>query len=377
LIESGAAAPLPRHAEQPVPRASERIFGLDLLRCVAILMVLVGHARFFLRPMFPASQSFSVLGFLGVELFFVLSGFLIGGIILRSFGDAPSGATLRGFWVRRWFRTLPNYYLFLLVNLLLPQTEPIRDVGRYLLFLQNLAWRAGLFFNESWSLAVEEWFYLLFPILLILASRVWPRQRVAVAVSLGLLFAAATAARVYAGATHAAWDTDVRKVVAYRLDALMVGVLAAFLKTWRPASWLRWRRAGVAVGSILFVATVALYFALDRNASFFAKTFYFTLTSASVFCLLPALDAWRDAQGRLARGVENISLWSYSLYLCQLPVSVLLLSAFGDPETLGPQAGVLRVLGLTSAFLAGSVAVSAVVYRWFERPAMNLRERFS
>jgi len=356
---------------------SDRVFGLDLLRCTAILMVLVGHARFFVTPLLPAAGGLSVLGFLGVELFFVLSGFLIGGIVLRSFGDRPGPATLGGFWIRRWFRTLPNYYLFLLVNLLLPQEEAIRGFPRYALFLQNLAWKARLFFNESWSLAVEEWFYLLFPVLLALAARARGGLRRAAIASLAVLFVASTAARVaVVASTSLSWDASIRKVVVYRLDALMMGVLGAYLQARRPDAWARARRGGAALGGVLFAAAVALYFALDRNRSFFAKTFYFNLTSLSVFCFLPALDAWRDAGGAAAAWVRRISLWSYSLYLCQLPVATLLIAGFGDPETMGRAFGVGHAVALSAAFLTLSIAVAALVYTGFERPAMNLRERF-
>ncbi len=361
----------------PTTTEHSRVFGLDLLRCAAILMVLTSHTRSYIRPFYPAAQGLSVFGFLGVELFFVLSGFLIGGIILRTFGDAPDVRVLRTFWVRRWFRTLPNYYLFLVVNELLAP-EAGWSLAGYAAFLQNLAWRARAFFNESWSLAVEEWFYLLFPLLLVACARVWPRRRAATAVALAVMFLAATAARVAMVRTHGlVWDADVRKVVVYRLDALMIGVLGAFLKSVRPVPWLGWRAAGAVLGVTGLAASIGLYFVLDHNASFFAKTFYFTLTSSAVFCLLPALDAWRTARGALARAVENVSLWSYSLYLCQLPVSALVVHAFGHPERPGASHGVAAAFGLVALFVGGSIAVSAAAYRWFEKPATNLRERFS
>jgi peptidoglycan/LPS O-acetylase OafA/YrhL len=359
-----------------------RVFGLDLLRCVAILMVLLGHTRFFVRPLLPAAQDLSVFGYLGVELFFVLSGFLIGGILLRSFGDAPTVSSLGSFWIRRWFRTLPNYYLFLAVNLgleaLLVRREPASALVPYAFFFQNLAWRARVFFNESWSLAIEEWFYLLFPIVLVAVSALRPRRRGAVAVSLALLFACSTILRVWiAGRPGVNWDADVRKVVVYRLDALMIGVLGAYLRAGWPAAWSRARRPAATAGLALLVAATALYFLLDRNASFFAKSFYFTLTSLSVFCLLPALEAWGEARGALAAGVQRISLWSYSLYLCQLPVAALLIAVFGDPEARGTSFGAGTILALAAAFVLVSIAVSAAVYTWYERPATDLRERFA
>lgn len=357
----------------------DRVFGLDLLRCIAVLMVLLAHTRFLLRPLMPSLQALSIYGYLGVELFFVLSGFLIGGIVLKSFGDTPGRHTLVTFWVRRWFRTLPNYYLYLLVNVLIWAVEgrADRSLVSYAFFLQNLTWECPLFFNESWSLTIEEWFYLLFPILLLLAMRFRHDRRFGVAASLGALFLFSTLARVVAvSAGHPSWDAGIRKIVIYRFDGLMLGVLGAFVKASWPGAWSRLKAPGVIAGSLLAVVVFWSYYAANRNASFFARTFFFNLTSLSVLCFLPFLDDWRQAAGALAGGVRNVSLWSYSLYLCHLPIHHLLVTAFGDPEAKGILLSAPRLLAMTTAFVVLSLIVSALTYRCFEKPAMNLRERF-
>ena len=95
--------------------ARQRIFGLDLLRAIAIGLVLLCHITpFFVFPLAPGwFAEVSALASLGVDLFFVLSGFLIGGILLRDLDRGASFRSLVAFWSRRWWRTLPNYYLFL------------------------------------------------------------------------------------------------------------------------------------------------------------------------------------------------------------------------------------------------------------------------
>src|SRR5258705_3159660 len=142
-----------------------RVFGLDALRALAILMVLAAHTW----PSKAGVQYARALAVLGVELFFVMSGFLIGSILLRLAEEGCLGrlAGLFGFWRRRWFRTLPNYYLFLLLHLawrswVLGFPDVIGTYWKYFLFLQNFHHAPSLFFPETWSLAVEEWFYLLF-----------------------------------------------------------------------------------------------------------------------------------------------------------------------------------------------------------------------
>ncbi|HEX7914772.1 acyltransferase family protein, partial [Rudaea sp.] len=89
---------------------SARRFGLDAWRALAILLVLVGHASFWFLPLTRELDVWYSLAFLGVELFFVLSGFLIGGILIDKFRSGSFH--LRQFWIRRWLRTLPNYFLF-------------------------------------------------------------------------------------------------------------------------------------------------------------------------------------------------------------------------------------------------------------------------
>ncbi len=103
------------------PNLKERIFGLDALRATAILMVVSSHVLW----IYPKSNAFiptlfELFGFWGVELFFVLSGFLIGSILYKTFVN--ENFTLKSvfhFLKRRWFRTLPNYYLVLLLNILI------------------------------------------------------------------------------------------------------------------------------------------------------------------------------------------------------------------------------------------------------------------
>ena len=149
-----------------------RVFGLDLLRAFAILCVVYSHGSFLLgdAPVIPRDL-YMIPVFDGVGMFFVLSGFLIGRILLRTVAHEDSdGRMLVRFWVWRWFRTLPNYYLVLIVLVavtwsLSAPLVPLPDhLARYFTFMQNLAWPHPEFFGEAWSLAVEEWFYLCIPI---------------------------------------------------------------------------------------------------------------------------------------------------------------------------------------------------------------------
>jgi peptidoglycan/LPS O-acetylase OafA/YrhL len=120
----------------------DRVFGLDLLRACAILFVVYVHGAYYLAAVLP--QSLVRLPLMdGVSIFFVLSGYLIGGIILRSFERPDLRLTdVGGFWIRRWLRTLPNYYLVLSIlalHMVLAGDATGTPVWQYLLFVQNFA----------------------------------------------------------------------------------------------------------------------------------------------------------------------------------------------------------------------------------------------
>src|ERR1700676_4641130 len=144
-----------------------RIFGLDLLRSLAIILVLITHTLPILDRNYAYYKLPVYTGFIGVELFFILSGFLIGTILLK-IHNRDGEFKFRGvkyFWIRRWFRTLPNYYLmyvvyavlFFWVNHILVFSH-IKYLS-YLVFLQNtFSFHPHDFFLVAWSLSIEEWF---------------------------------------------------------------------------------------------------------------------------------------------------------------------------------------------------------------------------
>jgi peptidoglycan/LPS O-acetylase OafA/YrhL len=229
-----------------------RIFGLDLLRAIAILSVVFSHTAYFLKPLGqvhfigPVVYKFiwfvAPLGQLGVELFFVLSGFLIGGLLIKTFITAPNfnGIEVRNFLVRRWFRTLPNYWLILTVNIILYCVSGLLNFHPYQLlyyfFLQNL-WlpHPEAFFGEAWSLAVEEWFYLILPCCIYIAYRICkPNNKGKFLLRLLLWLVVLPAIIRFVNAfnpINSAFSEDmgIRKVVLFRLDALLYGVMMAYL----------------------------------------------------------------------------------------------------------------------------------------------------
>lgn len=159
-------------------KTKNRVAGLDVIRTTAISLVIFGHCSFLFNPLqkLPvigvAVQAFTtiseIFGYFGVELFFVLSGFLISNILFSIIDKSRNAKeTITAFLYSRWLRTLPNYFLFIILNCLLFFVLDItlKFDPRFLLFLQNFLTPHPDFFKEAWSLSVEEWFYFLFVLL--------------------------------------------------------------------------------------------------------------------------------------------------------------------------------------------------------------------
>ena len=351
-----------------------RVFGLDLLRAVAILLVLVAHASFMFLPLTHHLEAWWMLGHLGVELFFVLSGFLIGGILAKQAQSARFG--VGRFWARRWLRTLPNYYLFLIVNIAIARwvDGSWPEAAPYALFVQNLAWPQPIFFIESWSLSVEEIFYLLAP-LLVLACRGRVVRSIPAPALVALAIVLATIVRiVYVINVDPNWDLALRMVSLVRMDAIAYGVLAMLL--YRHAGGFARRHAAwfAVAGAVGSAASIVLYLTLPKDFDLFSRTFLFSLISASFAAFLPAAANWTSSHvaGRAENAVRAIARWSYALYLCQLAVMRVMSATFsGHAQTW------LGCLLQAIAFMLLSIACAALIYRFFEAPILRLRDRWT
>lgn len=354
------------------PHGSARIFGLDVMRAVAIAWVMAVHGVDLLADHWPLDARGT--GFDGVDLFFVLSGYLVGGLLLRAFDRGEYGRlrTLVDFWQRRWLRTLPNYQLFLLVNIVLVGVGLAPglingNVFAYAVFLQNLWKPLGLFFWESWSLAVEEWFYLLFPLLMLGVARSLqvPMRRAYVPAAL-LLVVSSVAFRLARPVPATLFEADLhfRELVLARLDAIAIGALAVWCHQRWPSVWSRWRWP-------LFVSGIAGLIAIARSLDGGALTFVvhwsYSASALAMALLLPVLSTWsrRPAWGG---PVVFLSLVSYALYLTHLPLRSLLLP-------LADGASATAAVVVYALWWTASIALAWAVHRWWERPFMRLRER--
>ena len=366
----------------PVASASssferQRVVGLDLLRALAITFVVLAHGLPFLYPHHGWMTWGGHLGSFGVDLFFVLSGYLIGGILLRLGPEVGSIRGLVGFWLRRWLRTVPNYWLFLALNVpfmlyvwKLPVDIP-SFFWRFPLFLQNLTSRHPPFFPESWSLAVEEWFYLLLPFLLFLGLKCTRRYTVVFVTAATQLLLGPLVARLTAPPPEI-WAEDLRKVVRFRLDAIMYGVLVAWAHRRWPAQVHRSRYALLAVGLVLVGWTYRDFFRLDLQNSWYARTWLSSMVTLGFALWLPWAASLRTVGLNLAdAGIRRIALWSYAMYLLNMPAHVWLTQQFGEAS----HRSVLTAWGVFVLYWTLVTAVAAAVYHFYEHPILRLREK--
>lgn len=359
--------------------AEKRVFGLDLMRALAILAVLMTHAQLVLpgEELAWIGTYAGVSGALGVELFFVLSGFLIGSILLSLEPRFSTARTLPYFWQRRWLRTIPNYLLFLLINIAAAAlvSRAIPNLLLYVTFTQNWLWPHPAFFDQAWSLTIEEWFYLLFPISLFLLYRLLKSFDAAFVISTGIFLVVPTVIRInWASAASLDWDEYFRKVMWLRLDAIMYGVLAAWLKKRSPRAWVDGRGLLAVAGGLIVVASWSLFVGHQIHSDFFIKTFLFSVTSLGFACLLPVCDQWQNGrESLLTRAVRLIALWSYSLYLCNLLVAQVFMFI---NERLPDMSFALGIVFFVS-FFAINFGISGAVYTFFEKPFLDLRNRFT
>nr|WP_321236711.1 acyltransferase [uncultured Psychroserpens sp.] len=363
----------------------KRIFGLDIMRAIAILLVVASHAVWiFPQTKNLATDVMSIAGVLGVEIFFVLSGFLIGRLIYKRFTASEfSFKDMTYFWVRRWFRTLPNYYLILVFNVLLALflgTHLPDNLWQYAFFIQNFDWEMPLFFGESWSLPIEEFAYIIGPLLLYLVLflklNISKSKLFLIVTTVIVLFFFLT--KVYYNLSHSEtnmmfWNVNLKAVTMYRIDAIYYGVLAAYIALTKTLAWRRYRYMFLVMGGLLFLGlnfVVPMQRIFIESHPFFWNVLYLPINSIAIAFTLPYLSQIKSAPKLILMPITVISLISYSMYLIHYSVVMQLMKHFFPTEGLSiPILGVYLII-----YLVLTIVLSYLLYMLFEKPITNLRD---
>jgi len=376
------------HGEGPALNLSGRIPELDGLRGIAIGMVLIWH--FVVVPSdithLPRALVPGLLTWTGVDLFFVLSGFLIGGILL----DARTSTNyFQVFYTRRFFRIVPVYALVLLSFPVLAYARhwahPIQPAGlapgsppwySYWTFTQNfwMAWTSNLGFNSlamTWSLAVEEQFYLTLPLLV----RLFSGRRLLTLVGVGIVLAPLlrTVSRFFSPHN---WGLPY-VLMPCRADALLLGVLAAILL--RDPAWQRRvqgaHRLLASVLLVLFLGIVYLTLrAPDLADRFMSTAGYSWIALFYVSLLLYALTRPDSLMSRALRvkwlGWLGTIAYGTDVFHQGIQRTLFRIIAGSDPVLPGRFS-----LLITLAALLLTLVVARLSWRFFEVPLMRIGHR--
>jgi peptidoglycan/LPS O-acetylase OafA/YrhL len=354
----------------------ERQPGLDLLRALAIIVVVIYHAALF---GFKLPGHIDRFGWIGVDLFFVLSGYLIGGQLLAPLARGNK-ISLGRFFARRALRIMPAYFVVLAVYFLLPSWREYPDMSqplwKFLLSIQNIALHGGTAFSHAWSLAVEDQFYLALPFLLLFLC---DRPRTAIIVPCLLVvggialraFLAAQNPSVDGGVSFRAFQAWIYYPTWTRFDPLVFGVALAAIEKFRPHWWQRLMSSAIWLclpGLALIV--YALYLGETDNLTVTACIWQFPLIALGMAMLLICAVSPRLILCRIAiPGAAFIASIAYSAYLIQ-KIAIHFVEQLCTNHN----------IALTSvpALLGVEIAVYAAAFLLFvlvERPFLQLRHR--
>ena len=340
--------------------------GLDALRAFAITLVVVMHVVPDPAWVPPAAWSVLAFGSRGVDLFFVLSGYLVGGIALRELLPRPSGGAVLHFIRRRAYRTLPAYFVVFglyLATLAFPHEADVPPLWPYLVFLQSYVGGPPQFFALSWSLCVEEHFYLALPVLLALGAALALRRPLGVGIALSVLSVGLVALRLWLPVLQ----VD-EKLTHFRTDGLLVGVALAAVELARPRAFdAVARRPTLATASALGLVALAVVAQLRFEGLWQPS---FALAAGGLVVLGAGGVPWLQSIGVRAT-VRWLARISYSLYLTHPLVKRALEKGFFGARFEQPLfAGAFVVLAL-----GGSLAVAVALHRFVEAPMLARRDR--
>ncbi len=379
-------------ARTPLDR---RIASLDGIRGLAILLVVVHNAGtvrgeltgLLLRGWSVIANS----GWIGVQLFFALSGFLITRILLESKGVTGG---MRSFYVRRLLRIAPLYYATLIfLFAIAPHIPPIMHLAStrghseawYWLYLSNWIspWGATVGLPHVWSLAVEEQFYLFWPFLVAaLSTRALGYTSIAM-----IVFAFAARAGLDAILPLHYADEAAYTFTVTRWDAIAFGALVAILVTTKPASWFKPRLVllgliGSAVALLGVLGVEHGIASMGMPAEFVSMPVTSFASALLVLCCAVPTFARERAVSWIprlfsSRALAWVGKYSYAIYVFHMPVHIVL-SHYAD-HTLShgspPYQFVLLVAYVTAVF-AISAALALISWQLIEQPMLSLKRYF-
>ncbi|WP_431324831.1 acyltransferase family protein [Rhizobium sp. YTU87027] len=387
------AANVPLLSHTGVVTTGTRMVGPDILRSLAILLVMLVHLPLNATP--GTLVTVREYGWLGVDIFFVLSGYLIGTQLFKEV-TRTGAVDFKSFYLRRAFRIFPAFFVVLGLYALVPvlrDNSAMQPLWKFATFTVNLGFdpREGNAFSQAWTLAVEEQFYLVLPLLvLLLYKRVGTGWVLALA---GLLTLAGIGLRyviwdmqvgtlVTEGQLRPAFATYLRDIyypTYTRLDGLLFGVLLAAARFFKPELCRQYLPPKLTIPSGLIFVITALICFVDRGplaGQGIFPVFQAQLGAVAGFPLISIgiallFCAMLDLEHVLSRwpvpGAALVATLSYSLYLTHKSVFHVTRLVVGEENLQG-------TFGFF-AYLIASFVVAAVLWLFVERTFLHLRDK--
>ena len=364
--------------------AAKRFFGLDFLRVLAVSMILFSHLSWIYNSNGLLGKLQDISGFLGIELFIVLSGFLIGGILYKQFLQDEYTLKDGGLFIyRRLVRLLPSYYLIILLNcaVFLTFGLSVAGVWKYFLLMQNFASPVSPFFPESWSLPVKEIGYILAVILLIALSKIFvntSKRLLFLTVVIGLIVISFLLKIDYnihsTNSNLIQWSFNVRSVVIYRMDSVLIGVLSGYFyhnyKEFIGSKRLWFMVLGFVLFFLLLLCIKVFGFTLT-SAGWFWNILCLPLVSLAICLFIPQLLYMKSPSEIVENLTGFICKISYSIYLLHYSFILFLLKNFIDTRNYT----FWQLNIFTLFYLLISVGLSYVLYAYFEKPINQYRTK--
>ena len=351
---------------------------LDILRCLAVVLVLCRHSWVcspkISTTLHAVTQVLKRGGWIGVDMFFVLSGFLISGLLFKEC-HRHQQISLSRFFVRRGLKIYPPFWVLILFTVILESVIKIPTSGKWilgeLLFVQNY-WDSSQW-GYTWSLAVEEHFYIFLPLLLVVLIRVSSCKHEPFG-KIPLLFGviAVTCLLLRFKAAHAsAFSTKAHLVPTHlRIDSLFFGVLLSFYYHYHRQGFERVsQRFGgwfIIAGSCLLVPA----FVFDQADAQYLYTFGYTEFYVGSGLLLVGLLGTGVKINPLTRCLAFIGSRSYSIYLWHGPVF------WFASERFSPGANFVNWYGWSANAFGGAILMGIAMAALVEYPIVRLRDRW-
>lgn len=315
---------------------NSRISSIDIFRALAILLVLFYH----FNHLIP-------FGEIGVDLFFVISGFLVGGILLKQIFEGKR-INFFSFFLKRGFKIWPSFYFFVIISFIINQKD-FTGIAKYLFFYQNYTGET----SHLWSLCVEEHFYIFLPIIFIVVLKFFgPVKNKMLFFSILLLILGGISFKFLSYYfTH---SKDTFSATHNRIDALAWGVLLSWLiqksKVWKP----NYRIA--VIGLVILSGSIYLSF----NNAYFQMLLYHSFVPFAFFLMIYGLYAVDFSKWKWMR---FIAYYSYNLYLWHVIFGGLILRNYGNS------------IGWLFVYLILSMLSAVVVTILIEEPFLKWRNK--